>query len=259
MDTISFKGETFVKGSKIAEELGYTADYVGQLCRSGQVEGTLVGRSWYVSEKSIRAHKKTRYRSNQTKSANAVRKMVEDRTQTKPFSNNHFTTPIYETDDQPLIPSVSKYSEFTPKSVILEEEAKKTDENTVQMRHVVTIAPVAKAETKHHDVERSVSVRPQIHHTDLKKTITPTPATLQVTPQRPPQSKNAAVAVKLAPSPAYLRVLSSAVIAAGFLLAVALISFEQHTFVSRVMPLHTEYYFDFTGGMQAAVALWSTD
>jgi len=76
MDTISFKGEIYIKGSKIAKELGYTADYVGQLCRSGQVQGTLVGRSWYVSEKSIRSHKKTRYRSNQTKSLNEVRRMV---------------------------------------------------------------------------------------------------------------------------------------------------------------------------------------
>ncbi len=68
MNSISINNENYVKATDIARELGYTADYVGQLCRAGKVQAELVGRSWYVSEESIRAHKKNRYRSTKTAS-----------------------------------------------------------------------------------------------------------------------------------------------------------------------------------------------
>ena len=68
MKSISIDNEKYVKATDIARELGYTADYVGQLCRAGKVDAQLVGRSWYVSEDSLKGHKKTRYRS--TKQAN---------------------------------------------------------------------------------------------------------------------------------------------------------------------------------------------
>jgi len=253
MDTISFKGETFIKGSKIAEELGYTADYVGQLCRSGQVEGTLVGRSWYVSEKSIRAHKKNRYRSNQTKSTDAVRKMVEIRTQPKPFYSNQLTTPIYETDDRPLIPSFSKSSPSSiPEAPVVTDEVNEDEVSTVYLNRIV-VSPAVKVENRHSDVAKPHSVRPQVHYSGAQTTdlhYRAIPRQIQ---------KKEAVSVNSSQSRVYFRVISSAVIAAGFLLLVTLISFEQHTFASRVMPLDTEYYFDFTGGMQAATALWSAN
>jgi hypothetical protein len=63
MKSISIDSENYVKATDIARELGYTADYVGQLCRAEKVKAQLVGRSWYVSEDSIRSHKNTRYRS----------------------------------------------------------------------------------------------------------------------------------------------------------------------------------------------------
>ena len=64
MNSISINEKKYSKASDIARELGYTADYVGQLCRAGKVDAQLVGRSWYVSEDSLRAHKKTRYRND---------------------------------------------------------------------------------------------------------------------------------------------------------------------------------------------------
>ena len=62
MQTISIGGRTYTKATDIARELGYTADYVGQLCRAGKVDAELVGRSWYVNETSLKNHKKTRYK-----------------------------------------------------------------------------------------------------------------------------------------------------------------------------------------------------
>src|SRR4029078_297853 len=37
--------------------VGYTSDYVGQLCRGKKIEAHLFGRNWYVPEKAILNHK----------------------------------------------------------------------------------------------------------------------------------------------------------------------------------------------------------
>jgi len=77
MKSISIDSEKYVKATDIARELGYTADYVGQLCRARKVDSQLVGRSWYVSEDSIRSYKKTRYRSTKKASTEAVAQSLE--------------------------------------------------------------------------------------------------------------------------------------------------------------------------------------
>jgi len=53
-----FNGERFISSTKAAKTVGYANDYIGQLCRSGALECKMVGRSWYVSRKSILTHKK---------------------------------------------------------------------------------------------------------------------------------------------------------------------------------------------------------
>lgn len=108
MDTISFKGEKYIKAGIIAKELGYTPDYVGQLCRGGQVLATLVGRSWYVSENSIRQHKKSRYRSNFSKSHTALKREISERLTPPPRYLKNSAEPVYEPDEEPLMPVVSK-------------------------------------------------------------------------------------------------------------------------------------------------------
>ncbi len=74
METISVRGEEYVKAIDIAKELGYTTDYVGQLCRAGKVRSKLVGRSWYVDPDSIKKHKRSRYRSNLVKAKRELKK-----------------------------------------------------------------------------------------------------------------------------------------------------------------------------------------
>lgn len=64
MNTVVVNGKNYVKARDIARDLGYTADYVGQLCRAEKVDAQLVGRSWYVNKESLQAHKRDRYRSN---------------------------------------------------------------------------------------------------------------------------------------------------------------------------------------------------
>ena len=109
METISVNGESYVRASSLARELGYTADYVGQLCRSGAVKAEMVGRSWYVHEPSLREHKKSRYRSTATKSKTELEKAVTDvKDQPTPLSGspnylNH-SLARYESDESALWP-----------------------------------------------------------------------------------------------------------------------------------------------------------
>ena len=129
MDTISVKGEKYIKAGLIAKELGYTPDYVGQLCRSGQVLATLVGRGWYVSESSIRAHKKSRYRSNLSKSHSAVKQVIEKNfdPQTPRYLKNS-SPAVYQNDEEPLFPTLDKRPKTEPEVLPIIEEVISTPE-----------------------------------------------------------------------------------------------------------------------------------
>ncbi len=113
MEEISVNGENYVKASSLARELGYTSDYVGQLCRGKQVASKLIGRTWYVNEASLRAHKEGRYRSTAQKSRNEVRKAVTIMNSAESGPNYLRRLNLassYETDEAPLYPSLQKSS-----------------------------------------------------------------------------------------------------------------------------------------------------
>ena len=42
MKELAIDGKKYVKASAIAKDLGYTSDYVGQLCRGGKIDAQLV-------------------------------------------------------------------------------------------------------------------------------------------------------------------------------------------------------------------------
>ncbi len=63
MDTLEYNGVIFTKATVLAKRLGYTTDYIGQLCRAGKVEARLVGRAWFVREDALLNHKADRYKS----------------------------------------------------------------------------------------------------------------------------------------------------------------------------------------------------
>lgn len=64
MDTLTVDGKTYVKAAKAAAEAGYTADYVGQLCRKKKLDATVIGKTWYVREGALREHKESKVRTN---------------------------------------------------------------------------------------------------------------------------------------------------------------------------------------------------
>lgn len=88
MDLLEFEGVPYLKASAIAKKLGYTADYVGQLCRSGKVEAKLVGRTWYVSETSIKGHKSSRNRSSKSKTQEALKVSIRKDAVDRPTGNS---------------------------------------------------------------------------------------------------------------------------------------------------------------------------
>lgn len=46
--TLMLDGREYISSKRVAEIMGYTQDYVGQLCRGGKIEARQVGRGWYV-------------------------------------------------------------------------------------------------------------------------------------------------------------------------------------------------------------------
>lgn len=135
MDVLVLEGKNYVKSSVIARELGYTSDYVGQLCRSGKVEAKLFGKTWYVEKSSISGHKQTRYRSSKAvtkrvlhaeqETGKATKIAIHDGglqadtpTRTHVTEKNHFYTHTkrenrvatrYSDDTTGLIPEPSKF------------------------------------------------------------------------------------------------------------------------------------------------------
>ncbi len=129
MEYLTLGEKTFVKANKIAKDLGYTADYIGQLYRSGKVEAQLVGRTWYVEEASIKDHKRSRYRSVRTVAKRELHReassisagevvaintattaSVAPRKEPKYSKHRHSTlvTPQYARDDSELMPVLIK-------------------------------------------------------------------------------------------------------------------------------------------------------
>jgi hypothetical protein len=121
MEVLNVGGKEYVKASVIARELGYTADYVGQLCRGRKVNAKLVGRSWYVDRSSMDLHKTSRYRGTQTKSKQALHEEVKLQVTEPEQSNSNFyrhspvvTTKVsYHEDDAELIPVVGAVTKKT--------------------------------------------------------------------------------------------------------------------------------------------------
>lgn len=169
MDEISLKGENYVKASILARKFGYTADYVGQLCRADQVTATLIGRSWYVTEESLLQHKKGRYRSSLAKSKEMVRKYADEYRQS-PRTTNVKRIVRYEEDEGDLMPALRvKEVVDTVEEAILEGETRpdvEEDESVVAIQYKPEIQqrPVEQFSPRH--------VTPQrVNHRPLVKTI----------------------------------------------------------------------------------------
>lgn len=71
---INIGGEIYISSRGASKKTGFAQDYIGQLIRSGKVEGTKMGRTWYVKEGSLfsyiqngKDHKEGEYGHNKQK------------------------------------------------------------------------------------------------------------------------------------------------------------------------------------------------
>lgn len=56
-DTVILQDKIYISAKRVHKIFGYTSDYIGQLCRAGKLDATMVGRAWFVTEKSVSDYK----------------------------------------------------------------------------------------------------------------------------------------------------------------------------------------------------------
>ena len=174
MEHISVGGEKYVKASSIARELGYTADYVGQLARSGKIEAQLVGRSWFVNERSIQEHKRDRYRSTAAKSREALKESLESfrpsrervRAPESHFEKRAIYNSLqYEADPYEVLPTIPERAGVESVSTETEAEESLAEVPSAGMKSEVHAIPIRAIP----EPPRSASVRSRAPLQDTPK------------------------------------------------------------------------------------------
>ncbi len=90
MDTLVIGDVTYTKASVLAREYGYTADYLGQLCRAGKVTCILVGRTRYIDRTSIEVHRQDKYKTvRQSEITNKINLRIESSDESKFGKTEH--------------------------------------------------------------------------------------------------------------------------------------------------------------------------
>jgi hypothetical protein len=56
-NSLTLHDVNYISAKRAQEVFGYTSDYIGQLCRADKLECRMIGRSWFVTERSLIAHK----------------------------------------------------------------------------------------------------------------------------------------------------------------------------------------------------------
>ncbi len=130
MEVLVLDGKSYVKASKAAKELGYATDYVGQLCRGGQVDAHLIGRTWYVNQDNLSTHKVEKKRTSKAKAREYAKRTIEEHRKKNAETTNPYTHIAirYERDDESLLPETKKLKiETTPVRRALREVEKGDD------------------------------------------------------------------------------------------------------------------------------------
>jgi hypothetical protein len=112
-----FDGKTFISVSRASELTGYTQDYLGQLCRGNRVPSRMVGRTWYVDQDAVVAHKQNP-KSRKTKTTSKFDQKIEKKniveeflqSQQKPEYKSPFT---FEKDHSPILPALAKPAAYS--------------------------------------------------------------------------------------------------------------------------------------------------
>ena len=134
MEVLVLDGKSYVKASKAAKELGYATDYVGQLCRGGQVDAHLIGRTWYVNQEHLSTHKVEKKRTSKAKAREYAKRTIEEHRKKNSETANHYTNIAirYEHDDEALLPETKKIAVVSTPIKRSLQEVEKADSLTYE-------------------------------------------------------------------------------------------------------------------------------
>lgn len=65
--SILVDGKELISAIRASKKVGYSGDYVGQLCRAKKIPGKLIGKTWYVDFSALIDHKRNRKLGKQKK------------------------------------------------------------------------------------------------------------------------------------------------------------------------------------------------
>lgn len=116
-DTVILEGKTYISAKRAAKIINYAQDYIGQLCRGGKLDCKMIGRSWFVTEESLLAHREntidgveTKINKVDDKPALEVKKVIEETIKAPVVSP--IQAPVssfkYETEKKSMLPELKK-------------------------------------------------------------------------------------------------------------------------------------------------------
>ncbi|MDO8579455.1 MAG: hypothetical protein Q7R72_01115, partial [bacterium] len=111
-----FDGKIFISSKRASELGGYTQDYIGQLIRGKKIEARMVGRSWFVSEESLKTYQHILRPEISVRPEVPEEKISENFSaisppeiaKTKTPEVSPYTPLEYGNDDRELIPNIKK-------------------------------------------------------------------------------------------------------------------------------------------------------
>jgi hypothetical protein len=163
-DEIVIDNERYVPVKTAADFTGYTADYIGQLCRGEKIAARRLGRAWYVSVESLLSYKQSQQESEESLPEQKETKIEpiggkrerefaqnsdEKAARRDIFKESAFV--VYHKDERPLIPVLNFSLENTRgedeiKPVLEEKEASRPDEVNTEASQKPTSLPLSGAQ-----------------------------------------------------------------------------------------------------------------
>lgn len=175
MDELVLSGEKYISSKRASALTGYAKDYVGQLVRTGKVEATRVGRSWFVLERSILAHSGRQSETEQSPQLRASKKQYElnPAVLRKYYAGaglpSTWSEISYLADNSPIMPSIISKS-VPANSPVLESQ-------NVANNIIMSDIDVRRAPLKIH-------VQSSTGDDDIRKQSTPAKITMPSSPSR---------------------------------------------------------------------------
>jgi len=117
---IVVEGVHYISSKRAAEILGYTQDYVGQLCRSGRMEARQIGRGWYIPEHIVFGENT----SSEVQNAPTVEIATDSAPEELPYQSEPERTILpstYLSDERPLIPAPKRLKQPILHQILQEE------------------------------------------------------------------------------------------------------------------------------------------